>query len=101
MGVRVEVRDGESVTQALKRFKYLVRKSGPPGTGVKRPKWHKNQLTYYLKPSDRRRRDELRDAWETYAGECARRRLIAALLRRTKRRKAYFGDRPVVRRFPR
>ena len=76
MGVRVEVRDGESVEQAYKRFKELLWRHGPPGAGRKRPKWHKRPLDHYLKPSELARRDKLRDAFETYAGECARRRLV-------------------------
>ena len=71
MGVKVVVRDGETVEEALRRFWELVRRFGPPGTNVKWPKWHKNPLRYYLKPSERRRRDRLRDEFETYLGECA------------------------------
>src|SRR5262249_47273736 len=99
MGVRVEVRDGETIEQALKRFRELVRRFGPPGAG-KCPKWHKNQLRYYLTPSERRRRDRLRDEWEKYRGECARRHLVAVIRRGCKRRKAHFGNYPVVAKFP-
>jgi hypothetical protein len=94
--VKVEVRDGETIDQALERFREVVRRYGPPGTNVKRPKWHKNQLWYYLKPTERRRRDSLRDEFETHAGECARRRLVCVIRRRCKRRKVHFGDSPVV-----
>lgn len=100
MGVKVCVRDGESLAEALKRFRELVRRYGPPGTDVKRPKWHKNQLAYHLKPADRRRRDGLRDAFETHAGECARRRLVCEVRRRAKCRKLHFGDAPVVAEYP-
>ncbi|VTR99662.1 30s ribosomal protein s21 : : Ribosomal_S21 [Tuwongella immobilis] len=96
MGVRVEIRDGESVEQALKRFRELVWRYGPPGAGRKRPKWHKRPLDYHLKPSELARRDELRDAWVQYEAECSRRRLVAVLRRQTKRRKQHFGDAPVV-----
>ena len=97
MGVRVEIRDGETLEQALQRFCELIRRFGPPGT-IKRPKWHKRQLQYYLKPSDLHRRDRLRDEWEKYAGECARRHLVAVIRRGRKRRKVHFGNHPVVER---
>ena len=100
MGVRIEVRDGESVEQAVKRFTQLVWRHGPPGAGRKRPKWHKPPLDHYLKPSELARRDELRDAFETYSGECARRRLVCVIRRKTKRRKERFGDAPVVCQYP-
>jgi ribosomal protein S21 len=100
MGVRIEVREGESVEQAFKRFKQVLWRHGPPGAGRKRAKWHKPQLDHYLKPSELARRDELRDAFETYSGECARRRLVCVIHRRTKRRKEYFGDAPVVCKYP-
>lgn len=100
MGVRVEVCDGESVGQAFKRFEQLLWRYGPPGAGRKRPKWHKRPLDYYLKPSELARRDALRDAFETYAGECARRKLMCAIRRRTKRREERFGDAPVLRQWP-
>lgn len=100
MGVRVEVCDGESVEQAYKRFKQLLWRLGPPGAGRKRPKWHKRPLDHYLKPSELARRDELRDAFVTYAGECARRRLVCEIRRRTKRRKERIGDAPVVCKYP-
>ncbi|WP_162271700.1 30S ribosomal protein S21 [Gemmata sp. SH-PL17] len=94
------VREGEPLEVALVRFQGLVRRYGPPGTNVKRPKWHKNQLTFYLKSSARRRRDELRDAFETYAGECNRRQLVCVIRRKIKRRKEHFGAAPVVVRYP-
>ena len=99
MSVRVEVREGEAIEQALKRFRELVRRFGPLGA-VKRPKWHKNQLKYYLKPSELRRRDRLRDEWQKYRGECARRRLVAIIRRGGKRRKTHFGNYPVVAKYP-
>ncbi|MBI1914922.1 MAG: 30S ribosomal protein S21 [Planctomycetes bacterium] len=99
MGVRVEVREGETIEEALKRFRELVRRFGPPGA-VKRAKWHKNQLHYYLKPSALRRRDRLRDEWKKYAGECARRRLVAVIRLGCKRRKPHFGNIPVVAQYP-
>jgi ribosomal protein S21 len=100
VGVKVTVRDGESIEDALKRFRDAVRRFGPPGTNVKRPKWHKNQLAYYLKPSARRRRDAIRDAFEAHAGECARRHLVCVIRRGAKRRKEHFGDIPVVTQYP-
>jgi hypothetical protein len=100
VGVKAVVREGEPLREALKRFKELVRRFGPPGTDVKRPKWHKNALWFYLKPSERRRRDRLRDAHETFLGECARRRLVAVVRRGRKRGKPHFGDLPVVGRYP-
>lgn len=100
MGIRVEVRDGESVEQAFKRFKQLLWRHGPPGAGRKRPKWHKQQLDYFLKPSELARRDELRDAFEKYSGECARRKLVCVIRCRTKRRKEWFGNIPVVCKIP-
>jgi ribosomal protein S21 len=99
MAVRVEVREGETIEQALRRFRELVRRLGPPGA-VRRPKWHKNQLRYYVKPSALRRRDQLRDEWARYAGECARRHLVAVIRRGCKRRKALFGNHPVVAKYP-
>jgi hypothetical protein len=98
--VKITVRDGETIEQAVKRFREVVRRYGPPGTNVKRPKWHKNQLWYYLKPSERRRRDAIRDEFEIYAGECARRRLVCVNRRRCKRRKEHFGDWPVIHQDP-
>jgi hypothetical protein len=100
MGVRVEIRNGESVEQAVKRFRELVWRYGPPGAGRKRPKWHKKPLRYYLKPGELRRRAALRAAWETYKGECARRHLVSVIRRGCKRRKAHFGDLPVVGEYP-
>ena len=100
MGVRVEIRDGESVEQAYKRFKQLLWRHGPTGAGRKRSKWHKRPHDHYLKLSELARRDELRDAFETYAGECARRRLVCVIRRRTKKRKKRFGDAPVVCKSP-
>lgn len=99
MGVRVEVREGERIEEALKRFRDLVWTFGPP-MALKRPKWHKNQLRYYLKPCERRRRDRLRDEWRKYVGECARRRLMTIIIRGAKRRKAHFGNIPVVAKYP-
>ncbi len=96
MGVKVTLRDGASIEDALKRFRALLRRYGPPGTDVKRPRWHKNQLAYYLKPSGRRRRDAIRDEFETHAGECARRHLVCVIRRGAKRRKEHFGDIPVA-----
>jgi hypothetical protein len=92
--------DGETIEEALKRFRELVRRFGPPGTSVKRPKWHKNPLWYYLKPSERRRRDRLRDEFEIYLGECARRHLVAVVRRGCKRRKVHFGNWPVLAKYP-
>jgi ribosomal protein S21 len=100
MGVRIEVRDGESIEQALKRFDNLLWRQGSPGAGRKRSKWHKRPVHYYLKPSALRRRDRLRDEFESYAGECSRRELVCVIRRRTKRHKEHFGDYPVVRRYP-
>jgi hypothetical protein len=68
MGVRIEVRDGESIEQAVKRFRELVWRYGPPGAGGKRPRWHKKPFGYYLKPSVLQRREKLRAEWETYVG---------------------------------
>jgi hypothetical protein len=96
MSVKVTVREGESLEQALKRFQKLVWRFGPPGAGGKRPKWHKKQLEYYLKPSERRRRDRLKDEFLKYCCECGRRHLVAVKRRRCKRRKEHFGDAPVV-----
>jgi ribosomal protein S21 len=100
MGVRVEVREGEAIEQAVQRFREALWRQGPPGAGRKRPRWHRRPLDYYLKPSDLRRRDRLRDAWVRYAGECARRRLVAEVRRGSKRRKAHFADVPVVAPYP-
>jgi ribosomal protein S21 len=94
MGVRIEVREGESVEQALRRFRELVRRFGPPGA-VKAPRWHKKQLFYYLKPSVLRRRKELLAANETYRGECARRHLVA-YKRFGKHRRVSFAGCPIV-----
>lgn len=100
MGVKITVRDNETISEALKRFRDLVRRYGPPGTNVKRPKWHKNQLAFYLKPSARRRRDAIRDAFETLVGECARRQLVCVIRRGAKRHKERFGALPVVGQYP-
>jgi ribosomal protein S21 len=95
MGIRVEVRQGETIEQALKRFKVLLWRHGPPGA-MKVPRWHKNQLRYYLKPSERRRRDRLRDEWKKYSAECARRHMAAVKRRGCKRRKVHFAPFPPV-----
>jgi len=96
MAVKVIVRDGETIAEAIKRFRELVRRFGPPGTDVKRPKWHKNQLEYYLKPCDRRRRDKLRDDFKQNCSECSKRHLVCVIDRGAKRRKAHFGNLPIV-----
>src|SRR5262245_11376111 len=70
MGVRVEVRYGESIEQAVRRFQDLVRRLGPPGA-VKRNRWHKKPWLYFLKPSVLQRRKKLLAKNETYRGECA------------------------------
>ncbi len=93
------VRDGEAIEDALKRLRSLVRRCGSPGADVKRPKWHKNQLTFHLKPGERRR-DAVRDGFKTRAGECARRRVVCVIRRGAKRRKEHFGALPVVARYP-
>jgi hypothetical protein len=100
MGVRVEVRDGESVEQAVQRFRKLVLRHGQPGAGRKQTKWHKRPIDHYLKPSELARRVALRNAWATYAAECARRRLVSVIRRRAKRRKERFGDAPIVAVYP-
>jgi ribosomal protein S21 len=100
MGIRVEVRFGESIEQAVKRFRAMVWRYGSPGAGRKRPKWHKRQLDHYLKPSELRRRDTLRDEWQTFVGECNRRHLVTSFRRGRKRHKAHFGDSPIVGRYP-
>lgn len=97
---KVVVGDREKIQEALKRFREMVRRYGSPGTPAKWPKWHKNQLWFYLKPSELRRRDRLRDEWATYLGECARRHLVAVIRRKTKRRKAHFGNLPIVGQWP-
>lgn len=54
MGVRVEVGAGESVEDALKRFRNLIRDEG--GYPVSHPRWHKKRRDRYQKPSVFRRR---------------------------------------------
>ncbi len=93
MGVKVYVR-GWDIEDAIKAFRNLVWRFGPPGDGGKRPKWHKKQLYYHLKPSERHRRDRLRDEFEKYAAECSRRQLVIVIRRHGKRRKAHFRDLP-------
>ena len=58
MGVRIVVQNGETIEQAVKRFKKLVWRFGPPGAGGKLPRWHKPPLDHYLKPGELRRRAE-------------------------------------------
>lgn len=94
MGVKVYVR-GWDIDDAIRRFRELVWRFGPPGAGRKRPKWHKKPLDHYLKPSARRRRDRLRDAFAKFTAECTRRQLVTPIRRRCKRRKAHFGDAPI------
>jgi len=94
MGVRVEVRTGESIEQALKRLRKLLWRQGPPGSGGKWPKWHKRPLDHYLKSSELRRRDELRDEFAKYAGECARRQVVCVIRWHCKRRKMHFSNVP-------
>lgn len=72
MGVRVEVGDGESIGQAVRRFKNLVRRFGPPGAGGKSPKWHKPPLDHYVKPSELKRRAEYRAAGQRRRGNIHR-----------------------------
>jgi len=52
MTVKVEVRDGETVWQALRRLRVVVRHAY-------QRKWHKTRIGSYDKPSYRRRRDKL------------------------------------------
>jgi len=59
MGVKIEVRKGESIEEALKRFKRILKRAKAPS--VQRPRWYKKQRLYYLKPSHRRRRRWLVD----------------------------------------
>jgi ribosomal protein S21 len=92
MGIRIELRDDETIEQAILRFRKMVREDGPPGAGWNRPKWHKRQLGYYLKPCELRRRDALRDEWATYSGECGRRHLLSVAPRLYRSRKAHFGN---------
>ena len=91
MGVRIEVREGEPIADALRRFRKLVYRHGPPG---RRPKWQKKPLTYYLKPSTLRRRKELLARNETFRGECARRHLVSERL--GKHRRINFSRYPIV-----
>jgi len=100
MGVRIEVRKGETIEQALKRFRELVRRHGSPGA-LRPEKWHKKQFYYYMKPSELRRQDQLGDEWTKHVGECARRHLVSIIRRGCKRRKAHFGDCPIVDIYPR
>jgi ribosomal protein S21 len=91
MGVRIEVREDEPIAEAIRRFQKLVYRHGPPG---KRPRWHKNQLGYYLKPSTLRRRKELLAKNETFRGECGRRHLVSQ--RFGKHRRIDFSRYPIV-----
>lgn len=91
MGVRIEIREDEPIADALRRFRRLVYRHGPPG---KRPRWHKNQLTYYLKPSTLRRRKDLLARNETFRGECTRRRLVSEDF--GKHRRLDFSRYPIV-----
>ena len=91
MGVRIEVREDEPIAEALRRFRKLVYRHGPPG---KRPRWHKNQLRHYLKPSTLRRRKELLAKNATFRGECACRHLVSQRL--GKHRRIEFSRYPIV-----
>jgi ribosomal protein S21 len=57
MGVRIEVEEGEPITEALRRFRKQIRAEG--GYPLNYPcKWHKRSPRFYEKPSvlNRRRR---------------------------------------------
>ena len=96
MGIRIEVRDDETIEQALKRFREFISEHGSPGMGGKRPEWHKRPLDYHLKPSALRRRDRLKDEWITFSYECGRRQLVTEFIRGRKRHKPHFGDRQPI-----
>src|SRR4051794_10242856 len=54
MGVRVEIEDGESLADGLKRLRVLLHEEG--GHPISHAKWHKRRLDRYEKPSVLRRR---------------------------------------------
>jgi hypothetical protein len=54
MGVRVEIEDGESLAEGLKRLRVLLHEEG--GHPICHAKWHKRRLDRYEKPSILRRR---------------------------------------------
>ena len=87
MGVRVEVRDGETIQQAFRRLRTLVSRYGSPGTGWRQTKWHKRPHDHYLKPCQLAHRVKLQKALATYLGECARRGLTPEFYHRYKWRK--------------
>ena len=66
MGVRVEVEEGESIEEALKRFRRLFYDEG--GYPWSDPRWHKKRHNFYLKPSvyRRRRRWVARQRWRRF-----------------------------------
>lgn len=56
MGVRIELEEGESIEDALRRFRKLIYAEG--AFPLLHCKWHKKRHDFYLKPSilNRRRR---------------------------------------------
>jgi ribosomal protein S21 len=92
MGVKVEVREGETIAEVLRRFRREVYRQGPP---INRARWHKNQIYYYLKPSTLRRRKELLAKNATFRGVCGRRHLVAPD-RVGKHRRVSFSKYPII-----
>jgi ribosomal protein S21 len=91
MGLRIEVREGEPLAQAFRRLRRLTHGHDGP---LKRPRWHKNQRDYYLKPSTLRRRKALLARNTTLSGEFGRRRWIRSLCRPGKHRRVDFSSCP-------
>ena len=54
MGAWVEIEDGESLADSLKRLRILLHEDG--GHPISHAKWHKRRLDRYEKPSILRRR---------------------------------------------
>jgi ribosomal protein S21 len=54
MGVRVEIEDGESLADGLKRLRVLLHEEG--GHPISHAKWHMRRVDRYEKPSILRRR---------------------------------------------
>src|SRR5262245_13984551 len=97
MVVRVVVREGESIEEAVTRFKEAVLVLRAAGSRRQAPALAQKATLAWLKPSDLRRRKELRAEYEAYVGGCARRELVVEVRRGRTRRKEKFGDIPIKR----
>jgi ribosomal protein S21 len=89
VSVKVIVGEGEPLTEAIRRFRRMVRKAGVQ-SGL-RPRYGKKSLAFYKKPSELKREKKLVDLirkrrnWNRYSGPSAGPFRIRAKLRQISR----------------